>query len=198
MGFFFSTYEALVVVNISFDFCIVSALIGLRLFLLGGQDCSPCYNFCNLKFLYRNSLGSTHWRDFSSVSLIFHGWWILTAITDSQPKKNHLYKKNVKWEMAEVSIKLWSRSAQCIKSIPLLSWQGHQLPRHSGWKSILTNFPHENRNCHFLFSCCLPTLCFIGFVTSETSCLEMTMRPPPQITLLFQALLNLENAEALL
>lgn len=187
--------KPLVVVNISFDFCIVSALIGLRLFLLGGQDCSPCYNFCNLKFLYRNSLGSTHWRGFSSSSM--DDGYSLQSQTLNQ-KKKHLYKKNVKWEVAELSIKLWSRSAQCIKSIPLLSWQGHQLPRRSGWKSILTNFPHENRNCHFLFSCCLPTLCFIGFVTSETSCLEMTMRPPPQITLLFQALLNLENAEALL
>lgn len=58
--FFFPPMKPLVVVNISFDFWIVSALIGLRLFLLGGQDCSPCYNFCNLKFLYRNSLGSTH------------------------------------------------------------------------------------------------------------------------------------------
>lgn len=142
--FFPPPMKPLVVVNISFDFWIVYALIGLRLFLLGGQDFSPCYNFCYLKFLYRNSLGSTHWRGFSSVSLIFHGWWMLTAITDFQPKK-HLYKKNVKWEMAKVSIKLWSRTAECIKSILLLSWQGHQLSRHSGWKSILSNFPHRGK-----------------------------------------------------
>lgn len=91
--FFFPPMKPLVVVNISFEFWIVSALIGLRLLLLGGCDCSPCYNFCYLKFLYRNSLGSTHWRDFSSVSLIFCGWWILTAITDSQPKKTPLQKE---------------------------------------------------------------------------------------------------------
>lgn len=154
--FFFPPMKPLVVVDISFDFWIVSALIGLRLFLLEGHDCSPWCNCCYLNFLYRNSLGSTHWRGFSSVSLTFCGWWILTAITDCQPKK-HLYKKNVKWEMAEVSVKLWSRTAESIKSIPLLSWQGHRMPRHSGWKTILTNFPHEYRNCHFLFSCCLPS-----------------------------------------
>lgn len=154
-GFFSPPMKLLVVVNISFDSWVFSTLIGLRLFLLGGHDCSPCCNFRYLKFLYRNSPGSTHWKGFSSVSLIFRGWWILTAITDSQLRK-HLYKKNVKCEIAEVSIKLWSRTAECIISIPLLSWQGHQMPRHSRWKSI-TKFPHENRNCHFLFSCCLPS-----------------------------------------
>jgi len=78
--------KPLVVVVVSFDSWIVSALIDLRVFSLEGYDCSPCYSYCYLKFLYRNSFGSTHERGFSFVSLIFCGWWILTAITDLNEK----------------------------------------------------------------------------------------------------------------
>lgn len=90
--------------------------------------------------------------------LIFCGWWILTAITDSQPKK-HLYKKNVKWEMAEVSIKLWSRTAECIKSIPLLSWQGHQMPRHSYEKVYSLTFHMKIGIVTF----CFPAVFYLTF-----------------------------------
>lgn len=85
--------KPVVVVDISFDFWIVSALIGLRFILFEVHECCPCYSYCYLKFLCRNSLGSTHWRGFSSVSLIFCGWWILTAVTDLSTKKTSVQKE---------------------------------------------------------------------------------------------------------
>lgn len=99
--------KPVVVVDISFDFWIVSALIGLRFILLEVRECCPCYSYCYLKFLCRNSLGSTHWRGFSHLFLSSSAddGYSLQSQT-SQPKK-HLYKKNAKWEMAKVSVLLF-------------------------------------------------------------------------------------------
>lgn len=93
IGIFFSPPVRRVAVDIGFDSWIVSALIVLRFFLLEGHDCCPCYSCCYLKFLYRNSLRSTHWRGFSSVSLILWGWWILAAITDLSTKIKSVKKE---------------------------------------------------------------------------------------------------------
>lgn len=97
VGFlFFPTYEA--ISSCEYQLWLLDCFCSdsFETAFLGGCDCSPCYNFCYLKFLYRNSLGSAHWRGFSSVSLIFCGWWILTAITDSQQKKKNPLQKECK------------------------------------------------------------------------------------------------------
>lgn len=43
-------------------------------------------------------------------------------------KKKTLYKKNVKWEVAEVSIKLWSRTAECAKTFLYFPGKGIKCP----------------------------------------------------------------------